>query len=136
MKETHEGKGVKFFREMRGMKQDTLAFKLGNDWTQKRVSLLEGKEKIEPDILEQVATVLGVAPDAIKNFNEEMAINYINTFNDHSSNQVIGAHHCALNFNPIDKLMEALEENKKLYERLLASEREKIEILKANANRS
>lgn len=33
-------------------------------------------------------------------------------------------------FNPIEKLMEIIEENKKLYERLLASEREKIELLK------
>jgi hypothetical protein len=33
-------------------------------------------------------------------------------------------------FNPIDKLVEVYEENKKLYEQLLASEREKVEILK------
>ena len=33
-------------------------------------------------------------------------------------------------FNPIDKLVEVLEENKKLYQELLQSEREKIEILK------
>jgi len=32
--------------------------------------------------------------------------------------------------NPIDKLIEVYEENKKLYEQLLASEREKVEILK------
>jgi hypothetical protein len=34
------------------------------------------------------------------------------------------------NFNPMDKLLEVIEENKKLYERLLQAEREKIELLK------
>jgi len=34
------------------------------------------------------------------------------------------------NFNPIDKHIEVFEENKSLYERLLASERKKIELLK------
>lgn len=33
-------------------------------------------------------------------------------------------------FNPIDKLIESYEENRKLYERLLAIEREKVEILR------
>jgi len=37
---------------------------------------------------------------------------------------------CTLNFNPMDKLLEVIEENKKLYERLLQAEREKIELLK------
>jgi hypothetical protein len=31
--------------------------------------------------------------------------------------------------NPLDKLLEAIEENKKLYNQLLASEKEKITIL-------
>jgi hypothetical protein len=31
---------------------------------------------------------------------------------------------CTLNFNPMDKLLEMIEENKKLYERLLQAERE------------
>lgn len=32
-------------------------------------------------------------------------------------------------FNPLDKLMESIEENKKLYERLLQAEKEKVEFL-------
>jgi hypothetical protein len=32
-------------------------------------------------------------------------------------------------FNPVDKWLEALDENKKLYEALLKSEREKVAIL-------
>ncbi len=33
------------------------------------------------------------------------------------------------NFNPLDKLVEAYEENKKLYERLVQAEKDKVEYL-------
>ncbi|MET3978260.1 hypothetical protein ABIB62_000828 [Mucilaginibacter sp. UYP25] len=39
-----------------------------------------------------------------------------------------------LNFNPMDKLLEVIEENKKLYERLLQAEKEKNELLKGKSN--
>ena len=79
----HQGRNVKRFREMLGLKQEGLAMELGEDWTQRRVSLLEGKEEIEPEILEQVARALKVPVEAIKNFDEQAAVNIIsNTFND------------------------------------------------------
>ena len=37
----HEGRNVKRFRKMLGMKQDALAADLGDDWNQQRISLLE-----------------------------------------------------------------------------------------------
>ena len=124
-KNIHQGRNVKRFREMLGLEQEALAYELGDDWNQKRVSLLEAKDIIENDILEQIAKILKVPTDAIKNFNEE-AFNIIgNTYHDTSSSV---QYQCT--FNPIDKLVEAFEENKKLYERLLASEREKVEMLK------
>ncbi len=43
----HEGHNVKRFREMPGVKQEALAFELGDDWSQKKISLLEAKENIE-----------------------------------------------------------------------------------------
>jgi transcriptional regulator with XRE-family HTH domain len=125
-KNIHQGRNVKRFREMLGLKQEALAYELGDDWNQKRVSLLEAKDIIENDILEQIAKILKVPTDAIKNFNEEAIFNIIgNTYHDTSSSV---QYQCT--FNPIDKLVEAFEENKKLYERLLASEREKVELLK------
>jgi len=125
----HEGRNVKRFREMMGLKQDALASEMGDDWNQKRISLLEQKETIDTDVLEHIATVLKVPVEAIKNFSEEAAVNIIsNTFTDFKDHAVATATHCT--FNPIDKLVEVMEENKKLYERLLASEREKIEILR------
>jgi len=123
----HQGRNVKRFREMLGIKQEALANELGEDWTQKKVSLLEQKETIEPDLLEQVAKVLKVPVEAIKNFDEEKAVHIIsNTFNDSS---ILNGINYNPTFNPIDKWVVALEENKKLYERLLQTEREKIELL-------
>ncbi|WPV65962.1 helix-turn-helix transcriptional regulator [Chitinophaga sp. LS1] len=119
----HEGRNIKRFREMLGIKQDTLAFELGEDWTQKKISLLEQKETIEPDILEQVAKILKVTPEAIKSFSEEAAVNIIsNTFTDFKDNASGINYNCDLTFNPIDKVIE-------LYERLLAIEKEKNELL-------
>ncbi|WP_342089419.1 XRE family transcriptional regulator, partial [Dyadobacter sp. OTU695] len=110
------------------IKQEGLAFQLGDDWSQKRVSLLEQKEVVEQEILDQVAQILRVPADAIKNFSEEAAINIIaSTLNDNAGSI---NNNCTINFNPIEKWVEALDENKKLYERLLASEQEKVELLR------
>ncbi|HEX8461574.1 MAG TPA: hypothetical protein VF623_09095 [Segetibacter sp.] len=48
------------------------------------MSLLETKETIEPGILEEGAKVLKVPVEAIKNFDEQAAITYFNSFHDNS----------------------------------------------------
>jgi len=132
-KNIHHGRNVKRFREMLGLKQEALALELGEDWSQKRVSLLEAKETLDPELLSQVAKALKVPEDAIKNFDEQAAVTYFNTFNDTSVNHgPFMGNYSTYNFNPIEKWLEVIEENKKLYERLLASEREKVELLKNN----
>jgi hypothetical protein len=40
---------------------------LGEDWNQRKISLLEQKEVIESDLLNRVAKVLKVPMEAIKN---------------------------------------------------------------------
>jgi transcriptional regulator with XRE-family HTH domain len=128
-KTIHQGRNVKRFREMLGIKQEGLALELGDDWNQRKISLLEQKELIEPELLEQVAKVLKVPVDAIKNFDEEKAFNVIaNTFtsNDNSTLHAVN-YHCT--FNPLDKWAEEITENRKLYERLLQAEKEKMELL-------
>jgi transcriptional regulator with XRE-family HTH domain len=118
----HHGRNIKRFREMFGIKQEALALELGDDWSQKKVSRLEENERVEEEVLEQVAKILKVPVEAIKNFDEEAAIVYFNTFGDHSfSNGAFNANYCT--FNPIDKIVE-------LYEALLKSEKEKVEILR------
>ncbi|MEP7257882.1 MAG: XRE family transcriptional regulator [Flavitalea sp.] len=76
-KTIHQCRNVKRFREMMGIKQEGLALELGDDWSQRRISLLEQKEVIEPALLEQIAKVSKVPAEAIKNFDEETAINII-----------------------------------------------------------
>ena len=122
-KTIHEGRNVKRIREILGVKQDALAIELG--LSQQAISSLEQKEAIDKDMLEKIAKILKVPVDAIKNFSEEATINIIaSTLHDNSGS----IFHNAV-FNPIDKLFEALEENKKLYERLLQTEREKVALL-------
>jgi len=114
-KQVHEGRAVKRIREILGKKQPELAAELGI--TQQAVSLLEAKETIDAAILEDVAKVLGVPVDAIKNFSEEGTVNIIaNTFKEHS---ILNGLNYYPSFNPVDKVVE-------LYERLL---KEKEEII-------
>ena len=127
-KKIHQGRNVKRFREMLGMKQETLALELGDDWNQKKVSLLEAKEEIETDVLEQVAKVLKVPSEAIKNFDEQAAINIIsNTFQDFKDNAIANANHCT--FNPLDKVVQLYDEKIELYERMLKDKSDMIEKL-------
>lgn len=124
----HIGRKISRIRELRGIKQEVLARDLGI--SQQAISKIEQSAEVEDEALEKIAKVLGVTSDAIKNFSEEAVFNYFNNFSDNSINQgPIGSHNTC-NFNPLDKLVELFEENKKLYERLLASEKEKNELLK------
>jgi len=115
----HQGRNIKRFREMLGIKQEAFAFELGDDWSQKKVSLLEAKEAIEPAILHQVSAVLKIPVEAIENFDEEQAVNVIaNTFNI-EKDAYIGNTHPTFNINPIEELKKLHEEKIALYERML-----------------
>ena len=119
-KNNHIGRKISRIRELRGMKQEALAMELGV--SQQSVSNMEQSETIEDEKLEQIANVLGVTKEAIENFSEEAVFNYFSNFYDSSTGQV---NHNNCTFNSLDKLMETVEENKKLYERLLQSEKDK-----------
>jgi len=115
----HEGRNVKRFREMLGMKQDALANELGDDWNQQKISLLEQKETIDTTILQQVSAALKIPVEAIQNFDEEQAVNIIaNTFNI-DKDAYIGNPNATFNVNPIDEIKKLHEEKIALYERML-----------------
>jgi transcriptional regulator with XRE-family HTH domain len=116
----HTGKKIERIRELRGMKQDTLAAALGI--SQQAVSKMESSEEIDEDRLSKVAEILGVTPDAIRNFSEDALFNNINN-NFHDNSSLIN-----YQFNPIDKIVE-------LYERLLKSEQEKVNMLQSLLNK-
>ncbi len=97
---------------------------------------MEQSERIEDDVLERVAKALGVTPETVRNYSDEAAIyNIQNNYEGAQTEQFGNYNNCS--FNPLDKLVEAMdeikllhEENRKLYERLLAAEREKVDFFK------
>ncbi|WP_264536560.1 helix-turn-helix domain-containing protein [Flavobacterium sp. N1736] len=123
-KPNHIGRKISRIRELKDMKQEALAQALGTN--QQAISAMENSETIDEEKLIEVAKALGVSVEAIKNFSEESVFNYFNNFYDNSQGTV-GNYHCT--FNPLDKLIESYDENKKLYERLLQAEKDKVEYL-------
>ena len=117
---------------MQGIKQDTLAADLGETWTQKKVSQLEDKEEIDTDLLQRVAKALEIPVNAIQNLGDDEAVNIIsNTFNDNSVSHgnMPWYNQGTFNINTADKWLEALKKIEELHERLLKSEREKVDLL-------
>lgn len=122
-KTKHIGRNISRIREMRGMKQEVLAVAIGV--SQQSVSNIEGSEIVDEEKLKAIAEALGVSVDAIKNYSDETVFNIIgNTYHDNSSSL---NYNCT--FNPLEKLIESYEENKKLYERLVQAEKDKVNYL-------
>ncbi|PWW20104.1 helix-turn-helix domain-containing protein [Chryseobacterium sp. AG844] len=115
----HQGRNVKRFREMLGIKQEALALDLGDDWNQKKVSLLEQKEIIEDPLLKRISEVLKIPVEAFQNFDEEQAVNIISNTFTASDNATGFMYNHYPTFNPIDKIVELYDEKVALYERML-----------------
>ena len=129
----HIGRKIARIREIRGIKQETMAESLGI--SQQAVSKLEQSESIEETTLTRIARVLDVNPDLIKNFSEEAVINNVQNNYDNASGNLGANYLCT--FNPLDEYRNEVkenkrlsEENKKLYESLLKEKEEKIALLK------
>lgn len=116
LKKIHIGRNIERIRELKGIKQETLAVALGV--SQQTISKMEQSEFVDDDRLKQIANALGVNVDSIKNYNEEAVIFHIQNMHDNSSANY------QYHFNPMDKVVE-------LYERLL---KEKDEIIKQKEN--
>jgi len=116
-KKIHQGRNIKRFREMLGIKQEALAFDLGEDWNQKKVSLLEQKETIEDPLLQKISEVLKIPVEAFQNFDEEQAINIISNTFDNCQQPASIFYNSTL--NPVDQLIKVHEEKIALYERML-----------------
>lgn len=109
-KKVHLGKNVEKVRTYRGVKQWTLGKELG--MTQPEISELEKQEVIPDDLLEQIAEILGVTVDVIKNFDEQAVIYNINHYNDIHDNTYHAGAATQIFHEPSEKIAE-------LYERLL-----------------
>jgi len=124
---THHGHAIKRYRHTLGIKQEALAMDMGV--SQALVSLYEQKKVIEDDMLEKFAEALKIAPEFIKELEEDPVTVIIenNTFEEGSG----AAYQNVINNNPdpIDRLVELFNEKTTLYERMLALEKEKNELL-------
>jgi transcriptional regulator with XRE-family HTH domain len=129
LEENHQGRNAQRIRVYLGMKQEVFAKELGV--SQSQVSSIEQQPVIEEQMLAEIAGVLGVTPELIKNFDVARAIYNINHYKDSTihgnfkdttiSENGIGYQYV----NPLEKVVE-------LYERLLKSEREKLELFLKN----
>ena len=124
MSRRHIGRNIQKIRVYLGMKQEALAADLGV--SQNVISKIEKESEIEEGLLNKIASVLGISAEVIKDFDVERAICNINNYKDATISPgatatVYAAH--TQQINPLEKLVE-------LYERLLKSEQEKIEILR------
>lgn len=107
-----------------------LAFDLGDDWNQKKISLLEQKDVIEENLLKQISVSLRIPVEAFQNFDEEQAVNVIaNTysFQDFKDNAVASGFTYQPSFNPLDKIVQLYDEKISLYERMLKEKDEMMQ---------
>ncbi len=113
----HQGRNVKRFREMLGIKQEALAFDLGEDWNQKKISILEQKAVVEESLLQKISEVLKIPVEAFQNFDEEQAINIISNTFDNCQQPASVFYNSTV--NQLDQLIKLHEEKIALYERML-----------------
>ena len=112
----HHGQNIQKFRIIRNMSQTDIAADLeakrGKPVSQQFISDIEKKEKIEDEeLLKQIAEILNVDKEVLKNMDLDSAINIIsNTF---TNNQFAGytVNHNPV-FNQLDKLIELFEKEK------------------------
>ena len=128
------GRKIGRMRELLGIRQDAVADKLGI--SQQTVSKIERSENVDDEMLGKMANALGINVEAIKSFDEESIVYNIIQNNYEGATNPVNGHNYHCTFNPIDKLMEVVEENKKLYQELLKekeavlrSEKEKVAML-------
>lgn len=113
----HEGRDVKRFREMLGIKQDALTYELGEGWDQQKISLLEQKETIELPFWNRFPMPWTFPVKAFQNFDEEQVINMISNTLDNGS--ILNAINHNPIFYPIEQIIKLYEGKIALYERML-----------------
>jgi transcriptional regulator with XRE-family HTH domain len=128
----HLGRNVRHFRQEKDWNQDELADRMGEPWTQKKISQMEAKAVIEDSILEQVARALEVSVEEIKEYSEQQIVNNNVQYNyegSHNQGANVGNNNLHCTFNPLDKLIESHENEKRLYEALLKEKEDKIALM-------
>lgn len=130
VKKPHIGNNVRRLMNALDIKQDTLA--TGLEISQQQVSRLLQKDTIDDKLLDQIAEIMDISADAIKNYSEEAMVQFISndfTITTHdSSNQA--TYQFQPTFNYADKLLAYMERELKLKDELIESLRKEIEELR------
>jgi len=126
----HTGRNISRIREIRGLKQDALAFAMGV--SQQTVSVMENSQSIEDHKLEAVAKALEVSIDLLHSFSESSLIGYLKSCSSDINLQKSASDETRL----LERLWEILQTNSRLqaekeslYERLLQTEQEKSKFM-------
>lgn len=138
-KSNHIGRNISCIRLLRVMQQEALALAMGVKLH--TVIQIERSRNVEEGQLLKVADALGISVDGIRNFSEEAVIDYIlksaTNVDDKITNKIFTPTKDSMineksnvnsecNCNTLHKLVDSYTENKKLYERLLDSEKDKV----------
>jgi transcriptional regulator with XRE-family HTH domain len=67
----HHGENMRKVRTMLGVKQEILANRLGNGWSQKKISTFEDKEEISKDDIKRIAKALGIDSRILSESNNQ-----------------------------------------------------------------
>lgn len=127
----HHGKSIRALRQLRGLKQDTFAKKLG--MSQQNVSKMESKKKISDEQLEQAAKVLSTSVEFLKQFDDK-AVFQTNIINENQVNHFNSTKEILEYFeSKLDKKNQELDKLKTELEQL-KNKNNKIKASKANSS--
>jgi transcriptional regulator with XRE-family HTH domain len=128
LKNTHHGHAIKRFRHTLGIKQEALAAEMG--LSQALISTYEQRKVLNDDVIERFAKALNVAPELIKDLEEDPVTVIIenNTFEKGNNNVGYVTGNTITN-NPLEQILELSKEKTVLYERMLELEKEKSALL-------
>ncbi|MGS2741858.1 hypothetical protein [Sinomicrobium sp. M5D2P17] len=132
----HYGRRIAFLRGLYKLTQAQLGDQAG--FKQQEISEFEGKAELADQVLQQLLMPLGITLEKFKEMDEGAFGNTV--YHVHDQGQAFGPF--GVNNNPIDKLMELMDELKKVYqekvdlhERLLEAEKEKNAYLQRELDR-
>ena len=116
----HYGRRIAFLRGLYKLTQAQLGDQAG--FKQQEISEMEGKAELADEVLQRLLVPLGITMEKFKEMDESVMGSTI----FHFSESAYGSGNFNTNnFNPIEKVIELVDKNEKLYERLFEAEKEK-----------
>jgi len=112
----HIGKNIAKIRELLGIKQETLAFKL--KISQQTISKIEQTENLRENTVERIANALGVGTSMIYKYSDQLLIDFLK---EAISETDLPKEQTLVNLPVLEKIIE-------LYERLILLELEKSKL--------